>query len=247
MFELNWRSADIAHKKPFRKSFEEHLGFIELWPQILIPTNLLGMYTRFGAHAHTRNRKKMWYLIKNEREFGAILKSTNTGSLPPRQICLFLSSILVFVFPPLPFPACRFRAMHARAHRHLSWLCSLFVLAFSVMNWKTKFHFEDEQTEEELNYGTNIAMHLYIWPANRHTDTHSVQRIVKIEIHKQTEKKSTQQNRKFVYINELRNSEHVINVQWPGKLISVLYTHTHSIRMSMCGVCMYMSGNKVEI
>lgn len=103
------------------------------------------------------------------------------------------------------------------------------------MNWKTKFHFEDEQTEEELNYGTNIAMHLYIWPANRQTDTHSEQRIVKIEIHKQTKRKL--QNRKFVYINELRNSEHVINVQWPGKLISVLYTHAHE----------YMSGNKVEM
>lgn len=110
--------------------------------------------------------------------------------------------------------------MHTRILYTVLILLIVCILEFSIMNFplKINFHIEDaashkqqkklqQQTEEKWNYETN-------------THTLNPSKGLKIEIHKQTKK---MQNRKFVYINELRNSKHVINVQWPGKLIRVLY------------------------
>lgn len=137
----------------------------------------------------------------------------------------FLLSICVL------FRLLHFRVMHAHKLVLIEFilmvmLLAVKILAFPIMNWKPKFHFEHRQTEAELNYGTNIALHLYF--SGRPTDISTKfpsreHKGLAMETRKQTENLFT------LTSWEIRNTLSMSNDQWPGKLISVLYTRTRSL------------------
>lgn len=139
-----------------------------------------------------------WYLV---------LASVFIASADSLLFRLYTLYILSLVFPLFSIPC-----MHSRIYTDLCWcsLCTLYACynfgifhnEFSCENvvplWRCFAplkRWQNQQTEGNLNYGTNIAMHLYILTdTNTYAHTHTPSKGLKIEIHKQTKKKSRTEN-----------------------------------------------------